>query len=99
MDAPRRKLERDAQTGDVSADARQLVEALRAGELTPEGLELAARVGDAGARRALDGRTVPTPTKDFVERRAATIAGARSLFLSCLSDWKPHETVTVLGLL
>lgn len=49
-----RALARRAQQGDVDARASLLRERLRAGTLDPARLEVAARMGDAGARRAFD---------------------------------------------
>lgn len=52
-DARVRDLERAAGAGDVDAQARLLVERVRAGRLTQERLELAAYAGDAAALTAL----------------------------------------------
>lgn len=51
MDARRRELERAGASGDVDAAARLLIERLRAEELAPPALELAALCGDLAAAR------------------------------------------------
>lgn len=61
-DARRRARERAAEDeqGDVAARARALTERVRAGDLTPERLRLAAHLGDPPARVAL-GADAPKP--------------------------------------
>ncbi len=60
-DARLRSLERAAAGGDVEAQARQLLERVRAGTLTRERLELAAYCGDAPAREVVPATAVPVP--------------------------------------
>lgn len=62
-DARLRELERRAETGDVDAHRRLLLERERAGQVTREQLALAAHAGLEPARRALD---APPPSRDLL---------------------------------
>lgn len=70
MDHRTRDLERCAQTGDVSAEVLLLRRRVRAGELSPEGLSLAAFLGHPASRELLghEAPEVPAGYQDWLER-------------------------------
>ncbi len=63
-DATLRRLSRQAATGDVEAQARELLERVRSGSLSRERLELAAYCGSTQAREALGGAGLVVTGKD-----------------------------------
>lgn len=61
-DQRRRRLERAAAAGDLEASAALLIERVRAGDLAPDRLELAAHLGDPAAVQALGRDPLRPPT-------------------------------------
>jgi hypothetical protein len=78
-DARFRSLQRQAAQGDLQAQGRLLLERVRAGDLDPDGLRLAAYLGDPGAREALgaDAPAAPPDLGDWAVGIAPSGAGAR----------------------
>jgi hypothetical protein len=70
VDHQTRDLERCAQAGDVSAEVLLLRRRLRAGDLSPEGLSLAAFLGHSASRELLgpEAPEVPAGYQDWLER-------------------------------
>jgi hypothetical protein len=99
MDEELRRLERTAASGDANAEARLYAERLRRGELTLEGLELAARLGDTAAALVAPPKR-PVLDAAFHERHAERLAAIHERALRFLEEgWQPSETSSVLGTL
>lgn len=99
MDDELRALERRSGEGDESARARLVAERLRRGEVTAEGVELAARLGDRAAALVAPPRR-RSLSADFRARHAERLARVHGHALAFLENgWRPDETSSVLGAL
>jgi len=98
-DEERRALERQAARGDEDASSRLLVERLRRGAVTLDGLELAARLGDRAAALVAPPKRAGL-SADFRARHAERFAKVHEHALAFMENgWKPEETSSVLGAL